>query len=197
MTDIQVFDKIIPQGYADAIEEDLHLTPFPWYYISDVTGSGYGSNSGLAHIAYDLGKQPSDWFPFFKPLVYSIVEAAGHELVELLRIRVGFLGQQKEVLQYNAPHLDFTMPHYTACYYATDSDGDTVLFDQTAHDTRLQEFTEENLKQYVKNTNFTVAKSVAPKKGRVCVFDGLRFHSSTFPQHHERRLVITVNYVGK
>lgn len=197
MTDIQVFDKIIPQGYAEAIREDLYRTPFPWYYISDVTGSGYGSNSGLTHVAYDLGKPPSEWLPFIKPLVYSITEAAGHELVELLRIRVGFLGPTSTEQEHNAPHLDFTMPHYTACYYVCDSDGDTVIFDQTAKDMPPQELTESNLREYVQNTSFTVARSVSPKMGRVCVFDGLRFHASSFPKHHERRLVITVNYVGK
>ena len=43
-------------------------------------------------------------------------------------------------------------------------------------------------------SNFTVAKTCSPKKGRVCIFDGSRFHASTKPQDHSRRLVITVNY---
>lgn len=196
MSDIQVFDKVIPQAYADAIEMDLTRSQFPWNYISDVTGNGYGSNSGFAHVAYELGKQPTEWYPFIKPLLYSIAEAAGHEIEELLRIRVGFLHPVTENTAYNSPHLDFTMPHYTACYYACDSDGDTVLFDQTAKDTNISNFTEANLKAYTENAQFTIAQRVSPKKGRVCIFDGMRFHSSSTPVTHNRRLVITVNYVA-
>ena len=133
MTDIQIFDKIIPQGYADQIEDDVLAMKFPWYYIKDVTNKDYGSNSGLTHLAYNYGNEPSEWFPFIMPIVYSIAEAAGHELAQLLRIRVGCLPQTHEVgYNYNTPHLDFTMPHYTACYYVNDSDGDTVMFDQLA-----------------------------------------------------------------
>lgn len=196
MNDIQVFDKVIPQGYADQIEDDLVRTQFPWYYIKDVTNLNYGNNSGLVHVAYDYGVQPSEWYPFIKPLVYSIVETAGHKLTQLLRIRVGFLYPTPTVEgSCNTPHIDFNFPHYTACYYVNDSDGDTVLFNQHASEVGT-ELTDDSLKQYVEHTKFTIAKTCAPKKGRVCVFDGFRFHASTKPKDHERRLVITVNYVS-
>ena len=50
---MQVFDKIIPQGYADQIEIDTRRTQFDWHYISDVTNHNYGSNSGFVHMAQD------------------------------------------------------------------------------------------------------------------------------------------------
>lgn len=197
MSDIQIFDKVIPHAYADQIEKDLLRRAFPWHYVSDVTTHDYGSNSGFVHIAYDLGSPPSEWYPFIKPIVYSIAEAAKHNILELLRIRVGLLTPSAESdYQFNTPHVDFTMPHYTACYYVSDSDGDTVLFDQKLNDTGIIEFTDSNFKQYVENTKFTIAERSRPKKGKVCVFDGLRFHSSTKPKQHERRMVITVNYIG-
>lgn len=196
MDDIQIFDKIIPQGYADQIEDDLQRTQFPWYYINDVTNKGYGNNSGLVHLAYDLGKQPTDWFPFIKPLVYSINEAGGHTIQQLLRIRVGFLYPGVDHKEYNTPHVDFCMNHYTACYYVSDSDGDTVLFDKKLSDMPVTEYTEDTMHDYITNTKLDVVARCTPQKGRVCIFDGLRFHSSTKPQTHERRLVITVNYIA-
>lgn len=196
MDDIKIFDKIIPQGYADQIEADLMRTQFPWYYINDITNKGYGNNSGLTHLAYDTGKQPTDWFPFIRPMVYGIEEAAGHQIQQLLRIRVGFLYPTPNHMVYNTPHVDFTFPHYTACYYACDSDGDTVLFDKKLTDLPGTAYTEEAMQQYVAETDFKVVESCAPKKGSVCLFDGLRFHSSTKPQHHDRRFVITVNYIA-
>lgn len=198
MSDIQIFDKIIPQGYADQIEADVMAMKFPWYYIKDVTNHDYGNNSGLTHLAFNYGSEPSDWFPFIMPLVYNITEAAGHNIDQLLRIRVGCLPQTRETgYDYNTPHLDFTFPHYTACYYVNNSDGDTVLFDQTAADIGTANICEDTLLEYVKKTNFTISQRSTPMKGRMCVFDGMRFHSSTKPRQTDRRIVITVNYTGK
>jgi hypothetical protein len=196
MNDIQVFDKIIPHGYANQIEEDLSRTQFPWYYVNDVTNKNYGNNSGLTHLPYDMGKPPTDWLPFIKPLVYSIEEATNKPMHELLRIRVGFLYPTPNHQEYNTPHVDFTFPHYTACYYVNDSDGDTVMFDKKLTDIAATNYTEEVLQQYVAETQFNVVSRCSPKKGRLCVFDGLRFHASTKPQYHDRRLVITVNYIA-
>jgi hypothetical protein len=195
MTDIKIFDKIIPQGYADAIEDDLLRREFPWHYIDDVTNPDYGNNSGFLHLAYDFGAKPSEWYPFIKPLVFSIAEANGRPLEKLLRIRIGFLPKTDEPEHTcNTPHVDFLYPHYTACYYVSDSDGDTVMFDQQLKDVGTNINT-DSLREFVENTEFTEAGRCSPKKGRLCIFDGQRFHASSKPKQHKRRLVITVNYI--
>lgn len=196
MSDIQFFDKVIPKLYADQIEQDLLRMNFPWYYVNDVTNISYGNNGGLVHVAYNLGEQPSDWYPFIKPLVYGIVEAAGHNLTQLLRIRVGFLyPSPNDDSSCNTPHLDFNFPHKTACYYVNNSDGDTTFFDKTAQDVGA-ELTPDNLKEYTEKTKFSITQTCSPKKGSACVFDGYIFHASSRPKHHDRRLVITINYVS-
>lgn len=195
VSDIKIIDDLLPKGYADAIEEDLIHGKFLWQYIDDVTNKDYGNNSGLAHLAYDMGKGPSDWYPFIKPIVYSIEQATGHKITQLLRIRVGFLYPAVNHMEHNTPHIDFMFPHYTACYYVNDSDGDTVVFNETLGHGQLTDLTEENMREYVSNTKFNTVSTCSPKKNRLCVFDGLRFHSSTKPLKHDRRLVITVNYI--
>lgn len=193
---MQVFDKIIPQGYADQIEADVKRTQFDWHYISDVTNRNYGSNSGFVHIAQDMGAEPSYWLPFIKPIIYSIEEATNQKIDQLLRIRVGLLTKTSEVAyDYNTPHVDFLFPHMTACYYVSDSDGDTVEFDQHRNDISGPELNETVLQDFVQQTKFTVAARCSPKKGRLCVFDGLKFHASTKPKLHDTRVVITINYI--
>lgn len=195
MNDIKVFDKIIPQGYADAIEYDLLQQEFPWYYIDDVTNPDYGNNSGLSHVVFNHGKAPLEYYPFLKPLVYAIAEANGKPLEKLFRIRIGFLPKTDEPeYEYNTPHVDFFWPHYTACYYANDSDGDTILFDRHL-DELGPSLTDQVHRDFVANNKFEIVERVSPKKGRLLIFDGKRFHSSTKPRNHKRRLVITVNFI--
>jgi hypothetical protein len=192
----EIYSKVIPQGYVDQIEEDLLRVQFPWHYIEDVTNYNYGNNSGFVHMAYDFGTEPSDWLPFIKPIIYSIEEVTGQKIEQLLRIRVGLLTKTAEPnYDTNTPHVDFLYPHKTACYYVTDSDGDTVVYNQRVSDMGANELNEHVLKEYVAKTEFTEEARCSPKKGTLCVFDGLQFHSSTKPKQHDRRIVITVNYV--
>ena len=157
--DIKVFDKVIPDGYADAIEEDLLQQEFPWYYIDDVTNPDYGNNSGLSHVVFNHGKQPLEYYPFLKPLVYAIAEANGKPLEQLFRIRIGFLPKTDEPeYEYNTPHVDFFWSHYTACYYVNDSDGPTRF--------------------YKSNTDNTPMIDAEAKKGRILMFPACYQHQA-------------------
>jgi len=191
-----VFDNIIPQGYVNQIEQDLLRTNFPWYYINDVTNLDYGNNSGLVHVAYNFGETPSEWYPFIKPLIYSIEQAADHTIERLLRIRIGFLSPTVDQFRKcNTPHVDFLMGHWTACYYVNDSDGDTVLFDKTLDDMPDDQLDDNAIIEYGKTAEFNILEQNSPKRGSVFLFDGKRFHASTNPKAHDRRLVITINYI--
>lgn len=200
MNDIKYIDNLLPAGYANHIEEDLTRFKFPWYFVNDVTyvskQEAYGDNCGLVHVAYDYSEgPPSEWYPFIKPLVYSIEEATETKIDQLLRIRVGFLYKTfQDDHSYNTPHVDFLFPHLTACYYATDSDGDTILFDKMLSNVGT-DINDRTLMEYTKSADFNIVSRATPKKNSLCVFDGLRFHSSSKPKAHDRRLVITVNYV--
>lgn len=193
MNDIKYFDNLLPQGYADQIEADLMSREFPWHYINDVTNESYGNNAGFVHVIYEHEGIASSWYPFIKPLVYSIAEANGKPLKHLYRIRVGCLLPSNRIGS-NSPHLDLLWPHYTACYYVNNSDGNTVLFDQTKENVGpvLNDIT---LRNYTDETQFTIAGESVPHKNSVCLFDGFRFHASTNPKQTDRRLVITVNYI--
>jgi hypothetical protein len=195
MDDIKIIEDLLPAGYANAIEHDLTKSKFPWYYVDDVTNVNYGNNSGFVHVAYDHGTQPSDWYPFIKPIIYNIEAAQQYKIQQLFRIRVGLLLPSKATeYKCNTPHVDFLWPHYTACYYVNDSDGDTVLFDKMLTDVGAN-ITDKIVNDYTQNTEFNIVSRCTPKKNSICIFNGLRFHASSKPLNDERRLVITINYV--
>ena len=193
--DIKIVDDLLPKGYADQIQTDITRIGFPWVYVDDVTyvdGDKEAGNPGLTHVAYDItGNIYSEYLPFFKPVIYHIEEAYGQSIGELLRIRVGLINPVIVGTNLiNTPHVDFTVPHFTACYYVEDSDGDTVIYDQWLDDTT----TSSNMPDHVKNTEFTIASRGTPKKNRVVIFNGHRYHSSSHPVKHKKRLVITINF---
>lgn len=195
MLEPTVIDNLLPPSYANQIEFDLLQWNFPWYYVNDVTFKNYGTNGGLAHVAYDEGTPPSNWYSFIKPVVYHIADAVGKPIDKLLRIRVGFLTpSNQEAYSCNAPHVDFLIPHITACYYVSDSDGDTIVYDKKLADAGIP-ISNQRLIEYAEQTDFNAISKCTPVKNRVCVFDGMSFHSSTKPKQHDRRLVITINYV--
>ena len=75
-------------------------------------------------------------------------------------------------LQHSLPHIDSNDEHQTIIYYVTDSDGDTLLF-------------EDDKK--------TIVKRISPKKGRFLFFDGDIWHASTNPVKSMKRIVININ----
>jgi hypothetical protein len=189
MTDIKIVNNLLPKGYAEQIRTDINQYDFPWWYCPDVTYQGSVGNAGLTHVVYDMGgNMRSDWYPFFKPMVYHIEEANGVRINELLRIRVGLLMRGSGDI--NTPHVDYTVPHYTACYYVEDSDGDTVIYDQ------MMEENQTSIENQFRGENevFTEAGRGKPIYNSVCIFDGRRYHASSVPKFHDKRIVITVNY---
>ena len=190
---ITVIDNLLTPSYAKAIEEDLLRPEYPWLYLDDVTYNDRTTNPGLVSIIYDRGKPMNEWYPFIKPALYCIADAVSAPITNILRVRIGFLLQEKTQPKPSTPHVDFLYPHYTACYYVNDSDGDTVVYDQTLDNIGVDK-TDKIVEDYVSRTEFTVAKSCTPRKGSACIFDGKHFHSSTNPYRNRKRLVLTVNW---
>ena len=94
--------------------------------------------------------------------------------------------QQKDapVDHYSVPHwdADSSGKFYSMVYYTTDSDGDTVLFN---------EFHDTSMKGRV-NDNLTVHQRITPKKNRAVIFESNRYHASSFPINSKKRLIINV-----
>jgi hypothetical protein len=80
-------------------------------------------------------------------------------------------------LKINPPHLDTTYEHpfFIGIYYINDSDGNTIIYDGK---------NKENLKLF---------KEIEPKKGRLILFDGQRYHSASHPNNSKKRIVMNYN----
>ena len=81
---------------------------------------------------------------------------------------------------YNEPHRDSDIPHVTACYHFWHSDGKTHIFNET--------------EELPDNKGYSVHKSFEGEQNSCIVFDGTRYHASTCPKIHSKRIVLTINF---
>lgn len=189
----QVVSDVLPVQYADAIEQDLQQSDFPWYYLDDVTNNRYGKNYGFTNLLYNNGHILNDYYKFFKPAIFQIAESVNVTIQNILRVRIGFLLPTALGNLPNTPHVDFYWPHLTACYYVNDSDGDTIIYDKTI-DQVGSEYNDATVKNFVESSKFNPMLKCEPEKNKVLVFDGKQFHSSSNPSKN-KRLVITINWI--
>ena len=193
MSDIIVVDDFISKDYADHIEQLVNEKDFPLHFRKGIVTNEdehEGNVDGFIHMLYEVQKPVSPRFPLIYPMVLSITEATGIKWNVLERLRFNFmLGNSTSKIKHHAPHTDNYTPHWSAIYYVHDCDGDTFFFDQ-----KLTEFTEEESYRITYENNWTIKKRVSPKKGRLVMFDGVRFHASSFTKTKPFRCVLNMNF---
>ena len=201
---IIVFDDFIDLEYQEQIKKQLlgaedNFGPrFPWFYVEDVT-SAYDDDSqhrpGLSHSYVDLPlEMTGDENDVLEPYSVGKVMSGYHDLFVPMLKRVGFkLGvsnvrvlQGRSFLQFpvntdgtiDLPHIDIigNVDFIVALYYVCDSDGDTVIYNET-----------EESKTY------TIKKSVTPKQGRMVIFDGSLYHAAEQPINSNTRCIVNYN----
>ncbi len=184
---IEIADAI-DKNYQNQIYNLLTDIKFPWHFLDDATNvytnDTQNSTPSFANLIYHPNNESNPYLDFFNPLIEEILKKSNLKLINLFRVRAGFLLNTKYILpnmpyKYNTPHRDHEEEHYTALYYANDSDGDTVIFHETA-----------------KSENYKVMHKSRPEKGKVLVFDGLHYHASTCPKMCTKRIVLTINFIA-
>lgn len=189
-----VVDNVIEKDYQNYIFELTQQEDFPLYYRKNIVDprqmfDNVENVNGFAHQLYEDQRQISQYFSALYPLVLSITGKTGLRFNALDRMRFNFVqGNPHTKLEHHLPHVDNMLPHLVAIYYVHDCDGDTFIFDQ------LNESRTHDEDEIIMAKNqWTVAKRVTPKKGRIVVFDGRHYHASSFAKTHPYRCVINMN----
>ena len=104
------------------------------------------------------------------------VDKQGTNLKELIRVRMGLITRvPHEII--HAPHKDSSEPHITGNYYLNETDGDTVIYNETTQ-----------------SKEYTIKERVKPIQNSWHQFDGNHYHSSSAPVNNEKRIVLTYNF---
>ncbi len=192
--DIAVIDDCIPHQFADWLE---NWVLNPDHSLKHVVEWSYRENIAIPVVALDKPIPENDASGFvytamnsvapkgirgsfnepvvylITPLVYNVINKWNPDahLAGIFRIRF-ILNIKNQSKGRTAPHRDLKCPHHTMIYYINDSDGPTIVF----------------------GDNMDVIAEVEPRKGRVLIFGGHRYHCGTMPEKSKHRMAININF---
>jgi len=191
--DLLQIDDVIPRPYQDQLEAEI--SALGWFFHPESARPGLdfsGHYGGFHHMAFDAASAApvsSAINAMLIPLLFVSCEKAGLRFTDLIRVRLGLFPKDSLEVPHHNPHVDFYEPHTVGLYYVNDSDGDTVVFNQTTEQVSLQQSV------IIANAGqFTTLARIAPKKGRMVFFDGRHYHASMHPIRSSHRIVVTFNF---
>ena len=191
--DLIEIDDVIPKLYQDQIEAEM--ARLPWFFLPESgrkAGMVQASYGGFSHVAFHVDEPGAVNAPLtalLLPLLFIYCDRAKVPYSRLLRIRLGLFPKSPLEIPYHNPHVDFYRPHQNAVYYVNESDGDTVVFNET-----FEEVDQQKSILYTHERKFTIARQVAPKKGRIVGFDGKYYHASMHPRQSASRIAISFSF---
>jgi hypothetical protein len=173
---IKVYDNIINTDLVDLVEDKAlnqnhqgisynffnPINNFHPHY-SDKRKEGFG----FGNIFFKSGDVNKEDMLFFNQILYQACFSLNLIVEKIHNARIWLLTPEKENY-ISEPHTDMPDPHLACLYYVNDTDGDTIFFNQD---------------------KTTIIKKVAPKKGRVVIFDGSIWHSSSTPTKNVRSVI--------
>ena len=188
---ILVFDDIINVEHQEKIKNILlgdeilnDIGEFPWYLTKDVTNDNLPDSGdsqkrpGFFHgfVTYNddgLGNISSVFHKIFLELIQNSCEKLNIREVDVYQGR-SFLQLPlfSERTSVDTPHTDLCEKHFVMLYYVKDSDGDTIIYNETE-----------------KSDKYTIKQKVTPKQGRVVLFDGSLYHTAEQPINNVRCIV--------
>ena len=183
-----LFGVATPEVFKECTYLMLGLE-FPWHYLPDTTYENYNKKANttpaFAHLLLGNNGHRSAYLDKFTPIYESIISQLDIQPKKVFRMRLGFLMNTRYLTPqspyvYNEPHRDAAIPHITACYHFWHSDGKTHIFNET--------------EELPDNKGYSVHKSFEAEQNSCIVFDGTRYHASTCPKIHSKRIVLTINF---
>ena len=183
MPNILVFDDVIDIDYQNTIKEILlgdrqyKGYDFPWYLTHDVTKPAKADSQKRPAFFHGYVDYPSELSSSFHDLFTELIQnSCGKLRLENVRVIQGRsfcqLPINSEVVSVDTPHIDTKDDHFVMLYYVCDSDGDTIIYNEK-----------------VESENYTIQQRIAPKQGRVVLFDGAYYHTAEQPLNNIRCVV--------
>jgi hypothetical protein len=187
----QVYDDVLGPNVWQQLQNACLDKSQPWYF----GGTAYESKTDNETCSFSM--IPDVGTPMEIILSDSILNCLDNTYTvcnNLIRIRLGLITKQNESTSFtNEAHVDDKMPHMVGLFYLNESDGDTIIYNQTTDDYPEYDLSKEFYNSHLKD-NLTEMVRVTPKPNRLIIFDGKHFHASSTPTTTSRRIVLNFNF---
>ncbi len=185
----KIIDKVLYRIEFKKLQKEVFSPEFPWYFTK--TASLEDSNYSWSHVIFRHGRSVSNSSKLIRPIVERVLRRAEEPFSKILRIRLGLhtIGNKLIVDQ---PHVDSKSLHKVGIFYLNDTDGDTILYNET-YDIDSKKDIIDYFKEKL-NNKVSVMTRCTPTENRLFLFNGNQYHSSSNPILNERRVIININY---
>jgi hypothetical protein len=201
MSNVIILDNCISELAQANIAHILTTPGFNWIYTDSSNGTPIVYQDKILNNNYifDAPKFASKIIENnnifenvnYLPALIPVLSAIPYTIEFISKLGVNFKCPHPKNKSYNfgVPHVDFNnygeLDNYiTAIYYVNDSDGDTIIYNET-------------VKNIDECHNLSINQSITPKAGRIVIFNGNTFHSANTPINYDKRIVININLLIK
>lgn len=173
-------ETLLNPNHYGWVRSKLDSPAVSWYY-AETTANYFDEklpfHSSFSHLIFKSDTGPvSELFDCSLPILLTALDKQDKKLKKLIRIRMGLITRTpQEVI--HAPHKDDVDDHVTGIYYLNETDGDTVIYNETEQ-----------------SNNYTIKERLTPKANTWHEFNGAHYHSSSAPTQNEKRIVMTYNF---
>ena len=183
---VLIVDDFLSSSYYKEVEAVMLSNEFSWYFQDNITGIETNNpRAGFNHHFIKNGAPSSEHTSFLLPLLLQIQDLSGASTI--LRARGDMVLRTGEKAGYPA-HIDiYEEPHMSAVFYIGDSDGDTIIYEETQNDRVSPPRCPPDTLTEMERTTF--------KPNRLVLFRGEHWHTGGPPLHSARRVIINSNYL--
>lgn len=180
-----VDDNFLSLEKQKEIQNFVFSNHFPWFMVDDHVTSdekflnNYKKMNFFSHNLYDLGRPQSNSYDDFLKIFNIFTEKHSVQVRAILRARLNLSTSRDGMAGH--PHVDWKFDHNVFIYYINDSDGDTIIYNQS-----LKNLNKENLLEI---------NRVSPKMGKGVIFSGNNLHSASNPLLFSNRVVLNISFV--
>jgi len=201
----QIFDDVLSGVSVEKINLLFHDIDFPWFNLNVISLAECEVNfapkhensfasSGFFHLFCDTEQSQSllpregnlrinsyHW-ETIKPIVSVIADIVGTDVKKILRCKANLTTPQPALPDeaFSLPHCDSDEKHLVALLYVNNSDGDTVIFNETWNGSHREKV--------------SIKEKISPKENRVISFDGNSYHAGGIPVHSRERITLNMDF---
>lgn len=161
--------------------------------IGKTNGRSFGKKN-LVHVVANRQEHngnvvnpQSPFFTYFFRFVSDFCNDAGINLTQLGRSCINMalpVSDDPEPFQ-SIFHVDHPYHHYSILFYLNDCDGDTFITKEKLN------IAESQICDAPDDLNLEGSVRIAPKRGRILLFDGLHYHNSCYPTVDPRLVLVS------